>query len=538
MTPDSHTERPGTDTARSAFVAALGVGALFLTIESERLLAIGANGNFSLDRFPSYFAGFSCVVLLVVAYCLAPQLFRARMLVEASIAVLYSASKLVVLGQSIIPADSTTLFFFSSILDSVGGALLCIIWFRELGSYGARFAAQSFAYGIIFLATLNLLTLLMKDEAVHGVIVSLPIVSIGCLFYLRKMAPRKPSARSTQGATTDATSRQVPYQSDQSLLSAEVKPNKNRIVIAGGFYTTLACLALIFGQIHYKWLPLQDGSSISLVIQLGTALGSIGGSLCILALLKYFWNRRGIELCELLLFGITVVALWLSEFAEMSWILLFVALLNTMQKLAFLLILLSPFIIVARRDWLRPLLISYLAFDIGKLASVSTFALSGEQPDITYAIVALALLLVSSVTIAFIGRPVNELGGNPVDNDAPPGHISPQVQTLGSPEQKTDSPASASSDKDGTRGHKLQHSCATLAEKYALTERESETLFLLARGRTSQHIASSMFIAQTTVKTHQRSIYAKLGVHSQQELLTLIEKTIDQQRAGSSALPR
>jgi DNA-binding CsgD family transcriptional regulator len=45
-----------------------------------------------------------------------------------------------------------------------------------------------------------------------------------------------------------------------------------------------------------------------------------------------------------------------------------------------------------------------------------------------------------------------------------------------------------------------------------------------------------MFIAQTTVKTHQRSIYAKLGVHSQQELLTLIEKTIDQQRAGSSTL--
>ncbi|MDR3315478.1 MAG: hypothetical protein LBS98_03230 [Coriobacteriales bacterium] len=420
MTPDSQTAGPTVDTANSVFVAALGVGALFLTMENERLLAIGANSNFSLDRFPSYLVGFSCVVLLVVAYCLAPQLFRAKMPIEAGIAVLYSGSKLVALGQSNIPADPATLFFFSSIFDSVGGALLLFIWFRELASHGARYAARSFAYGIIVLALLNLLTLLMKDEAVHGVIVSLPVVSIGCLFYLRKMTPHKPWVRSAQGATSDATSRQVPYQSDQSLLSAEVRPNKDRIVIAGGFYTTLACLALIFGQIHSKWLPLQDGSSISLIIQLGTALGSVGGSLCILALLRYFWNHRGIELCELLLFGITVVALWLSEFAEISWILVFVALLNTMQKLAFLLILLSPFIIVARRDWLRPLLISYLAFDFGKLLSVGTFALASEQPDITYSLASLALLLISSVTIAFIGRPLNESGGNPTDNDAPP----------------------------------------------------------------------------------------------------------------------
>jgi len=538
MPQDNQTERQTADTARGAFVAALGIGALFLAMESERLLVINANSNFSFDRSPAYLIGFSCVTLLVVAYCRMPHLFRVRVLVEALIAVLYSATKLVDLGPSIIPADPAAIFFFSSILNSVGAALLLFFWFRELALYGARRAAQFFAYGIIFLVVLNLFTLLMKDEVVHGAIVALPIVSIGCLFYLRRMDLRGSSTSSTQDAFLDTAWGQVSYQSDQLLLSAQVKTNKGRIVIVGGLYVALACLALIFGQIHYKWLLLQDGPSVSFVVQLGTAIGSLGGSLCILALLRYFWNRRGIELCMGMMFGITVVALWLSEFAEMSWILVFVALLNTMQKLVFLLMVLSPFIIVARRDWLRPLWISYLAFDFGKLVSVSTFVLMSGQPNIAYSIAALALLLVSIVTITFIGRPVDVPGGDPADNNTgTPTNPPAQGHTLDRPNQKADSLAGDASDKDWVRGNKLQRSCAALTEEYALTGREGEILFLLARGRTSQHIASSMFVAQTTVKTHQRSIYAKLGVHSQQELLTLVEKTIDQQRDRSFAPP-
>jgi DNA-binding NarL/FixJ family response regulator len=98
-------------------------------------------------------------------------------------------------------------------------------------------------------------------------------------------------------------------------------------------------------------------------------------------------------------------------------------------------------------------------------------------------------------------------------------------------------PVSNYPNKDWVRGNKLQRSCSALAEQYALTGREGEILFLLARGRTAQHIAASLVVAPTTVKTHQRSIYSKLDVHSQQELLTLIEKTIDQQREGSLAPP-
>ncbi len=46
----------------------------------------------------------------------------------------------------------------------------------------------------------------------------------------------------------------------------------------------------------------------------------------------------------------------------------------------------------------------------------------------------------------------------------------------------------------------------------ALTDRELDVLRLMARGATNTEIAGSLFVAETTVKTHVGSIFAKLGV--------------------------
>jgi LuxR family maltose regulon positive regulatory protein len=47
-----------------------------------------------------------------------------------------------------------------------------------------------------------------------------------------------------------------------------------------------------------------------------------------------------------------------------------------------------------------------------------------------------------------------------------------------------------------------------------LSEREIEILQLIAEGLTNQEIASKLFLSLNTIKTHTRSIYAKLGVHT------------------------
>ena len=68
----------------------------------------------------------------------------------------------------------------------------------------------------------------------------------------------------------------------------------------------------------------------------------------------------------------------------------------------------------------------------------------------------------------------------------------------------------------------IPEACEAVATRHALSPREREVLSLLARGRTASFIGRSLGIAPDTAKTHMRSIYRKLDVHTQQELIDLI----------------
>ena len=71
----------------------------------------------------------------------------------------------------------------------------------------------------------------------------------------------------------------------------------------------------------------------------------------------------------------------------------------------------------------------------------------------------------------------------------------------------------------------IQSRCDKLAEVCGLTPREAELLVLLGRGHGYAYIAESLYISETTVRTHARNIYHKLGIASQEELLGLIDHT-------------
>ncbi|RDB61170.1 response regulator transcription factor [Slackia isoflavoniconvertens] len=73
----------------------------------------------------------------------------------------------------------------------------------------------------------------------------------------------------------------------------------------------------------------------------------------------------------------------------------------------------------------------------------------------------------------------------------------------------------------------FETACAAVAEKHRLTARETEVFELLARGRTSPVIQEKLVLSHNTVKTHVRHIYAKLDVHSQQELINMVEEATE-----------
>ena len=72
----------------------------------------------------------------------------------------------------------------------------------------------------------------------------------------------------------------------------------------------------------------------------------------------------------------------------------------------------------------------------------------------------------------------------------------------------------------------------TLSERYALSPREIDVFELLGRGRDTGYICDSLYISASTVKTHSYHIYQKMGVHSQQELISALEKEVTLMRSG------
>ena len=65
--------------------------------------------------------------------------------------------------------------------------------------------------------------------------------------------------------------------------------------------------------------------------------------------------------------------------------------------------------------------------------------------------------------------------------------------------------------------------CEAIADRYLLSRRETEVMFLLAKGHNAAFIQDQLCISKSTAKTHINHIYRKLDIHTQQELLSMVE---------------
>lgn len=69
----------------------------------------------------------------------------------------------------------------------------------------------------------------------------------------------------------------------------------------------------------------------------------------------------------------------------------------------------------------------------------------------------------------------------------------------------------------------LEARCAALAARFDLSPREAEILVFLARGFSPAYIAKELVLSVSTVRTHVRNIYRKLGIGKREELIHLVD---------------
>lgn len=74
------------------------------------------------------------------------------------------------------------------------------------------------------------------------------------------------------------------------------------------------------------------------------------------------------------------------------------------------------------------------------------------------------------------------------------------------------------------RKRRFTDKCLAVAARCGLSERETEIMTLFAKGRNLAYIQDQLCLSKSTVSTHRQHIYQKLGVHSSQEMIDLIQE--------------
>jgi DNA-binding CsgD family transcriptional regulator len=67
------------------------------------------------------------------------------------------------------------------------------------------------------------------------------------------------------------------------------------------------------------------------------------------------------------------------------------------------------------------------------------------------------------------------------------------------------------------------NSCDTLADGFGLSRREREVFLYLSRGYNSPYIAGALVISESTVRSHIKSIYKKMGISSRMDIIELFD---------------
>lgn len=420
------------------------------------------------------------------------------------------------------------------------------VWIREILPLGYAYTIQSFALSLIVLGALNLLSMAMNTIVSIVFIILVPLVSGALLIYLKapecSYEPEAHFARTAEGAKRHCF---------QFVLFTIIP---------------LACFAIVFGNVHQSWNALQDGSGMSLIVQLGVATGTLLAGLGVYGLYAIGTLRKYGSIVMLILIAFTLFSIWLSTYTNSNLVFLYAAFLNIAQKGTFLLIFLAPF----RGPWRDPLFgwcASMCAFLYGTIISAILISSHAEMMLVAFAVIALCLLMVCAVAML-----VNDIEG--VKFSATPDQLK-AVQRASSktsselPNEPHPNEPNAATDKSDkpTNSADATHEIATteatrasetegateietsdalpevaennlpthysrdeeyvaymrLVQEFALTRREADVLSLLIHGRTAEPIAKTLGISPATAKTHIRNVYTKLNVHTQQEVIDLLE---------------
>ena len=533
---------------KATIVSGLCLGIFLFALESERLPVLAR-----VDDHNSIPLLTSIACLVVLGACVARLCFRpARRPARLPWAVAAALSCSIGLADRYlvvpVPEGIQALLW---VLYSVGGPILVFFWAQRAMPFGRAFTVRSFGVGAVSLGCLSMLTMAFERPIALGLVFVLPFVGVALLPLVGggsalagcPPAGRWNAFRAIVGRVGDAGPGAATPGSPSSAAGSDVAELFVRSLLK---LAPFLCYAVVFGNVHFSWLDLQDGGSVDMWVQFGASTGSIVCGLAAFALVRLHWGRALEDIMNLLLIAFALVALWLSGFLASGGVFAYLVLLNIAQKLTFLMMLLFGFPFSRNgRECTSLWALAYFSFFAGTCVSYLSGIYAADGLDIIAAVALAVVFVADIVDIALLyggdgvraeaGGESPGVGREPLQKTAVAGGAAALAGPVDAgsegeapqafdrePSPKGDPSAGGAPSAAGAE--ELAYTCHRIARRFDLTRREEEILCLLVRGRTATRVAEALCISVATARTHQRNIYAKLGVHNQQDILDLFEE--------------
>jgi DNA-binding CsgD family transcriptional regulator len=398
------------------------------------------------------------------------------------------------------------LFAIGAIGVGVGSGLLWVMWgeyYAKISQEDVEFLAPISAAGA---AVLVLLVSSMSGFMAVLVVMCFPLISGYCLFQ---------SWRDVQ--QQDATAEYLGESEQKAFESVRAHALSHpwaalRVMSRTGFGIMIACLFVcllgsFWRHIEEVLWQFQIAIVTSILFMSIISLLSSRGPQRVSVSFLFRW------MCPLLVVGFVALILWGS-----SWGSYIAFLISIAARFSFCLItqmFFAHYATTGRITAVQAYGFGWIFVHLGDFLGVLSLAVLNSVMEANmvspYEISAISIALFTALTMFVLNKA--ESFSFQVQTDA-------KAQTG---EVKCEEKVHAHDNRgDGGTGG-IESKVRIIARNKKLTPREAEVFGLLARGRSVPFIRDSLVVSRDTAATHVKHIYAKLEVHSRQELIDLIQ---------------
>lgn len=369
---------------------------------------------------------------------------------------------------ALIGNGASLLYVSGSVLTGIGSGIIVTMWAELFASLGSKRTVNYSVLALLIAAGLYFIIRLIPTDMAQVIVAILPLVSMGLFLHYKHSAPRLPRRNRN--------------------VRVKEKPPVKLIAIALFFGASFGIMKGLLAPAGNEWIVVRDLLNIVAIV---------GGSLAIFVTMSVY-KMDFDHLTYQIALPLMAAGFLFLPLAE-PWNVIGTAVHQAGYQYFYIVLWALWPVVVARGKVPAGWVVGWGLFSIQLGQFIGSVAAS-----IVIGLIATELqmaMLSAGFIFAILIIALFALGNGSANTAW--GFVKPMEE------------ADTASDfeKAGTR----------LARRCHLSPREVEVFFLLAKGRNRAFISEELVIGDETTKSHIKSIYRKADVHSQQELINLIE---------------